>query len=234
MRKAERLFQLVTLLRGRKQVLTADSIASSLQVSVRTVYRDIQALSLSGVPIEGEAGVGYRLSPHFDIPPIMFNQEEITALMLALKMVRGHSDPILSQGAIQAQDKILNIIPEHVKATIDKLPYYVPDFSSYRKETQWQTSLREACINRFKILVHYSDKEGEDTKRTLWPLGLMFWGNSWTLLSWCELRSDYRNFRLDRFNTLEVLDDIYPKDDKISVGHYLKRYEDTDCLESRN
>lgn len=226
MRKAERLFQLITLLRGRRQVLTAESIAKSLQVSVRTVYRDIQALCLSGVPIDGEAGVGYRLNPNFEIPPVMFNQEEITALMLALKMVKGHSDPILSQGASQAQAKILSILPEQIKESIDDLPYYVPDFSNYREETKWHTLLRQACMSRNKIEVSYSDKDKKQTKRILWPLGLIFWGSSWTLLSWCQLRSDYRSFRLDRFESLSKLDEVYPADSGYSVEHY---FETNDC-----
>lgn len=222
MRKAERLFQLVTLLRGRKQILTAEFIAKSLQVSVRTVYRDIQALSLSGVPIEGEAGVGYRLSSSFNIPPIMFNEEEITALMLALQMVKGHSDEILSHGASRAEEKILSIIPDNVKKTIDELPYYVPDFTTYREDTKWHTLLREACIDRQKVLVTYKDKLEAKTNRVLCPLGLMFWGQSWTLLSWCELRNDYRNFRLDRFSTISKLEEYFPKSEELSVEHYLK------------
>ncbi|OUR95392.1 hypothetical protein A9Q84_16285 [Halobacteriovorax marinus] len=221
MRKAERLFQLVTLLRGRRQILTAEVIAKSLHVSVRTVYRDIQALSLSGVPIEGEAGVGYRLSSSFNIPPVMFNQEEITALSLALKMVKGHSDEVLSRGAASAEDKILSIIPDNVREVIDKLPYYVPNFSNYREETKWHTLLREACLMHQKVLVTYKDQNDVQTNRTLWPLGLMFWGQSWTLLSWCELREDYRNFRLDRFNSLEKLEEQFPQSEDISVSHYL-------------
>ena len=222
MRKAERLFQLITLLRGRRQVLTADSIAGSLQVSVRTVYRDIQALCLSGVPIEGEAGVGYRLNPSFEIPPVMFNEEEVTALTLALKMVKGHSDPILSRGASQAEAKILSILPEAVKESIDDFPYYVPDFSDYREETKWHALLREACMDRNKIEVSYYDAQKKQTKRILWPLGLIFWGASWTLLSWCELRDDYRSFRLDRFALIDKLDLYYPADSGYSVKHYFE------------
>jgi len=152
----------------------------------------------------------------------MFNEEEITALMLALKMVKGHSDEVLSLGASRAEEKILSIIPESVKQTIDELPYYVPDFSNFREETKWHTFLRESCLDRQKIIVTYTDKSEAETSRILWPLGLMFWGQSWTLLSWCELREDYRNFRLDRFNSLTKLDEFFTKSDKISVAHYFK------------
>jgi predicted DNA-binding transcriptional regulator YafY len=220
MRKAERLFQLVTLLRGRKQVLTAEAIAESLNVSVRTIYRDIQSLSLSGVPIEGEAGVGYRLSSSFDIPPVMFTQSEMTAIMLALKMVRGHSDPILSKGAEQAQDKLLSVLPEKVLGPINELPYYVPDFSGYKEETKWHPVLRECCLEKRKILVSYTDRKDEQSYRKLLPLGLMFWGPSWTLLAWCELRADYRSFRLDRFNKIETLNETFEDETDKSVAHF--------------
>lgn len=220
MRKAERLFQLVTLLRGRKQVLTAESIASSLNVSVRTIYRDIQALCSSGVPIDGEAGVGYRLSPSFSLPPVMFDEKEVTALILALKMVKAHSDSILSQGANKAEDKILAILPERMKATINSLPYHVPDFSNSREETKWHTVLRESCIQRNRIVVTYTDSKEKKTERELWPLGLLFWGPSWTLIAWCALRQDYRNFRLDRFLEIKKLDEQYPVNCGYSVEHY--------------
>ncbi len=228
MRKAERLFQLVTLLRGKNQIVTADRIAKSLQVSVRTVYRDIQALSLSGVPIEGEAGVGYRLSSSFDIPPVMFTEKEITALMLALQMVKGHSDPILSQGANLAEDKILSILPDKVKDTIDNLPYYVPDLSRHKEETKWHPLLRESCLSHHKVKIIYTDKNDNETKRLVWPLGLMFWGQSWTLLAWCELRSNYRNFRLDRFKELKVIGEKFPTCDNISVQNYFDTIENID------
>ena len=222
MRKAERLFQIISLLRGRRKVLTAESIAEDLGVSVRTIYRDIQALSLSGVPIEGEAGVGYRLGHSFEIPPIMFSEQEMTALVLALKMVKGHSDEVLSIGANTALKKIVSVVPEKAKNVIDLLPYYVPKFQDYRKETQWHTQLREASMDKKKVSVHYEDGKGETSERTLLPLGLMYWGSTWTLLAHCELRSDYRNFRLDRFLEITILQDNFETSDTMCVEHYLE------------
>lgn len=222
MRKAERLFQIISLLRGRRQVLTANAIAEDLKVSVRTIYRDIQALSLSGVPIEGEAGVGYRLNKSFDIPPIMFNEQEMSALVLALKMVRGHSDDILSVGATTALEKIISVVPEKTKSIIDLLPYYVPKFSDYREETKWHTQLREAAMEKQKVLVTYISKEDKKSQRVLWPLGLMYWGSSWTLVAHCELRNDYRSFRLDRFIELQIIDETFKDNSEISIEKYFK------------
>jgi predicted DNA-binding transcriptional regulator YafY len=222
MRKAERLFQIISLLRGRRKVLTAESIAENLGVSVRTIYRDIQALSLSGVPIEGEAGVGYRLSNRFEIPPIMFSEQEMTALVLALKMVKGHSDEVLSIGANTALDKIISVVPEKTKNVIDLLPYYVPKSYTYDEETKWHTQLREASMDKKKVSIHYVDGKGETSERTLCPLGLMYWGSTWTLLAFCELRKDYRNFRLDRFKEITILEDEFEGSDTLSVEHYLK------------
>jgi predicted DNA-binding transcriptional regulator YafY len=222
MRKAERLFQIVSLLRGRRQVLTAEFIAENLGVSVRTIYRDIQALSLSGVPIEGEAGVGYRLGNNYNIPPIMFSEQEMSAMILALKMVKGHSDDVLSVGANTALEKIFSVVPEKVRKVADILPYYVPKFADYRNETKWHTQLREAAMNNQKVSVHYEDGNGDTSTRVLWPLGLMYWGSSWTLLAHCELRNDYRNFRLDRFLELTPLEEKFEKADNLSVEHYLE------------
>ena len=222
MRKAERLFQIISLLRGRRKVLTADSIAENLGVSVRTIYRDIQALSLSGVPIEGEAGVGYRLGYNFEIPPIMFSEQEMTAMVLALKMVKGHSDEVLSIGANTALEKIVSVVPEKIKNLIELLPYYVPKFSDYREETKWHTQLRDASMNKTKVSVHYQDGKGNTSERVLCPLGLMYWGSSWTLLAHCELRDDYRNFRLDRFIEMKMLDENFVTSETMCVDHYLE------------
>jgi predicted DNA-binding transcriptional regulator YafY len=222
MRKAERLFQIISLLRGRRKVLTAESIADDLGVSMRTIYRDIQALSLSGVPIEGEAGVGYRLSHKFEIPPIMFSEQEMTALVLALKMVKGHSDDVLSVGANTALEKIISVVPEKSKSVIDLLPYYVPKSYTYDEETKWHTQLREASMDKKKVNISYQDGKGEMSERVLCPLGLMYWGSTWTLLAFCELRNDYRNFRLDRFKEITMLDDDFTTSSTMSVEHYLE------------
>ncbi|MCJ8338492.1 MAG: YafY family transcriptional regulator [Pseudomonadales bacterium] len=224
MRKAERLFQLLTLLRGRRTVITARSLAESLQVSERTIYRDMQALTLSGIPIEGEAGVGYRLKPGFSIPPIMFNAQELEALQLGARMVQRWADDELGAAADSALTKIRAILPDrlHFEHTLKPEWMLVPEYSS-GENARFGEQIR-AAIKQQKILkIQYKTGEDRQSTREIWPLGLVFWGNVWTLVSWCELRSDYRSFRLDRIMQLETTAKDYPHSEEINLQHYIKQ-----------
>lgn len=219
MRKSERLFQLVTLLQGRRTVVTAQTLAEKLGVAVRTVYRDIQALILSGVPIDGEAGVGYRLRKGFDLPPLMFRMEEITALLAGNRMVQAWTDPALAEAAKRAEAKILAVLTPQMLNEISRLPYRIPVYDNGERETHGL--LRNACELRLKVTISYRDMNGEETERTLWPLGMVGWGDHWTLLAWCEKRGDYRNFRFDRIQHIECLPEHYPLHPQRSLEHYL-------------
>ncbi|MEW6562222.1 MAG: YafY family protein [Pseudomonadota bacterium] len=219
MRKSERLFQLVTLLQGRRTAITAEALAEVLEVSLRTVYRDVQALMLSGVPIDGEAGVGYRLRPGFDLPPLMFRSDETTALLVGSRMVQAWTDPALAEAARRAEAKILAVLTPVMRIEISRLPYRIPVFSNGEREVHGV--LRAACEVRQKVEVTYRDAKGEATTRILWPLGLIGWGERWTLLAWCEKRDAYRNFRLDRVENIAVLPVTYPLHPERSLEHYL-------------
>lgn len=219
MRKSERLFQLVTLLQGRRTAITAEALAEVLEVSLRTVYRDVQALMLSGVPIDGEAGVGYRLRPGFDLPPLMFRSDETTALLVGSRMVQAWTDPALAEAARRAEAKILAVLTPVMRIEISRLPYRIPVFSNGEREVHGV--LRTACEVRQKVEVTYRDAKGEATTRILWPLGLIGWGERWTLLAWCEKRDAYRNFRLDRVENIAVLPVTYPLHPERSLEHYL-------------
>ncbi len=221
MRKSERLFQLVTLLQGRRTAITAQALAEKLEVTVRTVYRDMQALMLSGVPIEGEAGVGYYLRKGFDLPPLMFQPGEITALLVGSRMVQAWTDPQLAEAARRAETKILAVLPPQVLNDVARLPYRIPNFSNPEAETHGL--LRIACEARRKVAVTYRDVKEQVTTRTLWPLGMVGWGDHWTLLAWCELRDEYRNFRFDRIQNIELLDDYYPAHPERSLEHYITK-----------
>jgi predicted DNA-binding transcriptional regulator YafY len=218
-RKSERLFQLVTLLQGRRTAITAEALAEVLEVSLRTVYRDVQALMLSGVPIDGEAGVGYRLRPGFDLPPLMFRSDETTALLVGSRMVQAWTDPALAEAARRAEAKILAVLTPVMRIEISRLPYRIPVFSNGEREVHGV--LRTACEVRQKVEVTYRDAKGEATTRILWPLGLIGWGERWTLLAWCEKRDAYRNFRLDRVENIAVLPVTYPLHPERSLEHYL-------------
>jgi predicted DNA-binding transcriptional regulator YafY len=218
-RKSERLFRLVTLLQGRRTAITGQALAERLEVSVRTVYRDIQALVLSGVPIDGEAGVGYRLRAGFDLPPLMFEMDEITALLVGNRMVRAWTDPALGEAARSAEAKILAVLSTAMRNEVARLPYRIPDFS--RPERDTHGLLRRACELRLKVSIAYRDIRGEDGRRTVWPLGMVGWGDHWTLLAWCELSDEYRNFRFDRIQGIDCLPEHYPPHPQRSLEHYL-------------
>lgn len=222
MRKAERLFQILNLLRNRRTVLTARQIAEKLEVSERTIYRDIQALSLSGVPIEGEAGVGYRVQRQFDLPPLMFDHDEVEALLLGVRMVRSWSDRQLASSANSALHKILAVLPPHLRDVEETSPIKVPQFQQQNAASQYGEAIRKAIKNKNTIEVDYSDVKEQRTKRQLRPLGLFFWGSAWTLVAWCDLRDDYRVFRLDRIVRFENLGQEFTPHETCSLDHYLE------------
>jgi len=222
MNKSERLFQLVTLLRSRRTAITAEAIAEAMQVSVRTVYRDVQALVLSGVPIEGEPGVGYLIRPGQHLPPLMFTPDELQALIVGSRMVQAFTDKDLARGARSAELKIRSILTEPLQRHAEQQPYRIPILESDDGLREVHGKLRRACEQRQKVRAVYLDEKEEKTERIIWPLGIVGWTGKWTLLAWCELRRDYRNFRFDRFEALELLEEYFALVDDISITHYLQ------------
>jgi predicted DNA-binding transcriptional regulator YafY len=201
MRRADRLFQIIQLLRNR-QVTTARWLADALEISERTVYRDIQDLMVSGVPIEGEAGIGYVLRKGFDLPPLMFNREEIAALTLGARIVKSWADPHLAKAADQVLSKVQSVLPDNLKASLSNAALFAPLEQIRPEVANTMAEVRYAIDNRHKISFAYTRLDGQASQRVVWPLGLFFWGNLWTLGAWCELRDGFRNFRLDRISQL--------------------------------
>ena len=197
MRRADRLFRLVQVLRARR-FATARSLAEALEVSERTVYRDVRDLSLSGVPIEGEAGVGYVLRRDFDLPPLMFDYEEIEALTAGARMVQAWSSPKLARAAQAALDKIAAALPTDKRIAMERTRLYAPSFHVDPETGKVLDTMREAIVATRRLAFHYKDESGKASERSVRPLGLYFWGERWTLAAWCEMRTDFRNFRLDR------------------------------------
>ncbi|ACR13303.1 helix-turn-helix transcriptional regulator [Teredinibacter turnerae] len=230
MRKAERLFQILNLLRNRRTVLTARQIAEQLAVSERTVYRDIQALSLSGVPIEGEAGVGYRLQRQFDLPPLMFDRDEVEALLLGARMIRAWSDRQLAAAASSALNKILAVLPPQLRELEETSAIKVPDYQQQLSVSVHSEQIRAAIRSQQKIAIDYEDAQAQLSHRCVLPLGLFFWGATWTLVGWCELRLAYRAFRLDRIRHFELLAENFACHASCSLDHYLalqrQRYDE--------
>lgn len=222
MQRAERLFQLLTLLRNRRTVMTAKQMSEHLQVSERTIYRDIQSLSLSGVPVEGEAGVGYRLSHRYQMPPLMFDRHEVEALLLGARMVSSWGDSDMAANAKQAMQKILAVLPNHLRHSDENLPLLVPHFDEAQKYyTAHSQTIREAIRLHQRITIEYTRADEQQSVRTIEPLGLIFWGKVWTLVAWCHLRNDYRTFRLDRIQSLDVTAELFETNDNKSLKHFL-------------
>jgi predicted DNA-binding transcriptional regulator YafY len=227
MQRAERLFQLLTLLRNRRTALTARQLSEHMQVSERTIYRDIQALSLSGVPVEGEAGVGYRLQRHFQLPPLMFDRHEVEALLLGARMVSGWGDSQMAASANSAIQKILAVLPDHLRHSDENLPLLVPTYDEYQKiYTAHSQTIREAIRQQRMLLIDYKRADEQTSSRQIEPLGLIFWGKVWTLVAWCQLRGDYRVFRLDRIQQLTTTDEKFTTSDEKSLKHYLNLMAD--------
>jgi predicted DNA-binding transcriptional regulator YafY len=209
MRRADRLFQIVQLVRGRR-LSTGDWLAQRLAVSLRTVYRDIADLQQQGVPIDGEAGVGYRMRAGFDLPPLMFTQDEAKALVAAVRLAQPRLDPGLAAGAENALAKVIAVLPTSVRAAAESLAVYAPDAGIDKATRQRLEVLRGAADARRKLRVDYLDLNDRRTKsRLLRPLGCFYWSATWTLAAWCELREDFRSFRVDRIEKLDVLDERF-------------------------
>ena len=203
MRRADRLFRIVQLLRRRK-LTTAKLLADELEISERTVYRDVADLVASGVPIRGEAGVGYALERGFDLPPLMFTEDELEALVLGVRVVESWGDATLANAARLVVQKVEAVLPERLQDRVGKAPLFAPGFHVPAESARELSTLRRAIRERRKARMSYVDRAQAATERTVRPLGLFFWGASWTVAAWCELRQGFRGFRLDRVQKLEL------------------------------
>jgi predicted DNA-binding transcriptional regulator YafY len=201
MRRADRLFQIVQLIRGRR-LTTAAFLATRLEVSERTVYRDVADLQHQGVPIEGEAGVGYRLGQGFELPPLMFTQDEARALVASVRMAQVWQDPALAQASQVALGKILSVLPASARAAAQGMAIYAPPVGLEPAVQATLQALREAAQSRHRVAMYYRDAADTTSLRTVRPLGCFFWGKVWTLAAWCETRQAFRSFRLDRVGAL--------------------------------
>lgn len=205
MRRAARLFEIVQLVRGRR-LSTAAFLATRLEVSERTVYRDVADLAAQGVPIEGEAGVGYRMRAGFDLPPLMFTTDEARALVAAVRLAEQRLDAGLAAHAVAALSKILAVLPPAARAAADSVAVLAPPVAIDAAARQRLEALRHAVEGKRKARIVYRDLKELLSERTVRPLGCVWWGTAWTLAAWCETRQGFRSFRVDRIETLEVLE----------------------------
>jgi len=208
MRRADRLFRIVQHLRGGRLV-TARGLAERLEVSERTIYRDMADLQASGVPIEGEAGVGYVLRDGFDMPPLMFTRDEIVALVAGARLVRAWGGAAMARAAEEALVKIGAVLPEAERGRAAAVQIHAPAHGVAPAVRDRIDAIERAVDVRRRVALAYRDEHGRATERTVRPLGLWFWGKVWTLVAWCELRDDFRMFRLDRIAAFTVTDESF-------------------------
>lgn len=190
--------------------MTADVIAAELEVSVRTIYRDVAVLQADRVPVRGEAGIGYVLDEGFDLPPLMFDADEIEAVMLGLRWVQQRGDRELGRAAHDVVAKIGAVLPARLKPLLFDSSLFVPPRCNIVADSIDVAELREAIRLRRKIRLSYRDEVGSMTERTIWPLALGYYEAVRLVIGWCELREAFRHFRTDRVLQMDMLADLYP------------------------
>lgn len=225
MRKADRLNALVHYLRRMHYAVTAETLAKEFEVSVRTLYRDIQDLQDSGVPIIGEAGVGYVIDKTYHLPPIMFNQDEVEAIALGINMVCNWTDELFAQKAQSAYQKIqATLNPQMLHELSQITTFSAPSHYKIPWEVSF-TEVRECIRKKQYVSFDYRDLSDNTTRRTIRPLALTSFSPVWLLTGWCELRQAFRNFRIDRITAFEKLDKRYRDEKDKSFSTYLKTVE---------
>jgi predicted DNA-binding transcriptional regulator YafY len=226
MRRADRLFQIVQHLRGGRLV-TAKTLSERLEVSERTIYRDVADLAASGVPIDGEAGVGYILRAGFDLPPLMFTRDELAALTLGARFVKAWGGPRLALAAEEALVKIDAVLPDKERGSGAETNLFAVGFSLPDEVRAVVDRLDAAIRERRRLHIVYDALGGEMSERDLRPLGLYHWGKVWTLAAWCELRSDFRNFRADRITKVSECGDTFRNEPGKTLRDFLRRMAET-------
>ena len=210
MSRAERLLELMQLLRRRREPASGAALAQALGVSLRTLYRDIASLQAQGAAIEGEAGVGYVLRPGFTLPPLMLGEDEIEALVLGSRWVARHTDPELAEAARNALAKIHAVLPPALRHELESNALLIPSADPPGPDALL-ARIRLAIRRERKLRLAYRDAAGQGSERVVWPFALGFFERTRMVAAWCERRLDYRHFRVDRIGTLELLEERYPR-----------------------
>ncbi|HEX9559095.1 MAG TPA: YafY family protein [Reyranella sp.] len=205
MRRADRLFDVIQVLRTARKPVTAATLAEELEVTVRTVYRDVATLQARRVPIEGAPGLGYVLRKGFDLPPLMFTVDEIEAVTVGARMVQRLRDPELQAAARRVLDKVTVVLPESLRGHVADAPFYVSQGEAATPRGVDMAEVRSAIRDRRKLRIAYVDEKHRRTRRTVWPLAMAYYVDVTLVGAWCELRKDLRNFRVERIAASRVL-----------------------------
>lgn len=223
MARASRLLDLLQCLRGHRVPVTGQSLANELGISIRTLYRDIATLQAQGADIEGEPGLGYVLKPGYMLPPLMFSDEEIEALVLGSRWVADRSDPELGDAARRAIAKIAAVLPKDLRDNLDATTLVVGPAKNEAEEQIDLAMVRRAIRTQHKLTITYQDVGDKMTKRTIWPFGLGFFDHVRVIMAWCELRQDYRHFRTDRISDVMFEDARYKQRRAILMSEWRAR-----------
>lgn len=211
MSRAQRLLDLIQLLRRHRRPVAGAVLALELGVSLRTLYRDIESLKAQGAPIDGEAGIGFVLRPGFLLPPLMFSEEEIEALVLGSRWVSERADGALGQAARNVLAKVGAVLPDDLKQGIEASGLLIGPGAPIAAGDAELPAIRAAIRAERKLRIGYADEQGKATERTIWPVALAFFDRVRVVVAWCELRDGYRHFRCDRIAALEPLADRFPR-----------------------
>ncbi len=211
MSRAERLLQLMQCLRRHRYPVSGNDLASTLNISLRTLYRDIASLQAQGAQIDGEPGIGYVLKPSFTLPPLMFSATEIEALVLGIRFVAERGDTALADAAKDALSKISAVLPETLRHELYSSALLVGPGQALPFDDAISRLVREAIRTEIKLNIHYQDLKGESSKRTIWPFALGYFDQVMVAVAWCELRQAIRHFRIDRISDAVMTQERYPQ-----------------------
>jgi len=219
--RAVRLLDLVQLLRRRRHPVRGQELARELDISLRTLYRDVASLQAQGAPIDGEPGLGYVLRPGFTLPPLMFSEDEVEALMLGSHWVAENGDPRLAQAAMDVMAKVAAVSPPDRRAQFDNPSLLIVTRS--KEQLNMMAPIRDAIRRERKLAIDYRDAGSAVTQRTIWPFAVGFFEEARIVVAWCELRQDYRHFRIDRITGLAEIDARYPKRRAVMLKDWQKQ-----------
>jgi predicted DNA-binding transcriptional regulator YafY len=228
MSRSERLLALMQSFRRRSRAVSAKSLSAELGVHIRTVYRDISTLQEQGVPIEGEAGIGYILRSGFTLPPLMFSLDELESLLLGARWVALRGDTVMSTAAIDSIAKIKAVLPPKLRTELEATTVIAGPSHQEKVENKISILVRESIRTDKKILIKYEDKESVITERTVWPFCLCYFDLVQIMVAWCELRNEFRNFRMNQIVSCVVLNECAPEKHDVLMSRWQEEKTITD------
>jgi predicted DNA-binding transcriptional regulator YafY len=224
MRRADRLFDIIQTLRTASGPMTAQTLADRLEVTVRTVYRDVVTLQARRVPIEGAAGIGYVLKRGFDLPPLMFTADEIEAIAVAMRMLHRTGDHGLQSAAESVLSKVTVALPDALRDHLVAPQVFVSRAGAPAPPVADLAAIRAAIRDERKLRIAYGDEKGDQTRRVIWPFAIAYYAESTLVSAWCELRDDFRHFRADRILSFDRLDESFPVNGKTLFARWQTRF----------